>query len=179
MNSAVSCSRFVPEARPVVRRLVPGQPHSSSGHRQEVFACRESQRAFSHPVPGRSADVAEGGGMFTPAELPEPHDIRDAPEEAGFTGSQAVGSHPGETGTVGLLNGTPVVFWQELNAVEREAFRSFAYPRSFAAGARLIQEGDRTDHVFVILSGSTEIRIEKYGVERAVAIRGPGQLVGE
>jgi Cyclic nucleotide-binding domain len=113
--------------------------------------------------------------MFTP----EPHDIRHPPEDADFAGHQAVGSDPQEADTLGRLNGTPVVFWQELNAVEREAFRSFAYPRSFAAGARLIQEGDRTDHVFVILSGSTEIRIEKYGVERAVAIRGPGQLVGE
>jgi CRP-like cAMP-binding protein len=72
-----------------------------------------------------------------------------------------------------------VVFWQSLNAAEREAFRSFAYPRSFAVGARLIQEGDRTDHVFVILSGSTEIRTEENDVERVVAIRGPGQLVGE
>jgi hypothetical protein len=117
--------------------------------------------------------------MFRPAKLPEPNDIRHTPEEAGFAGNQAAGSHPREAGTLGRLDGTPVVFWQALNAVEREAFRSFAYPRSFAAGARLIQEGDRTDHVFVILSGSTEIRIEKYGVERVVAIRGPGQLVGE
>ena len=117
--------------------------------------------------------------MFTPAELPEPHDIRHRPEEPGLAGNQAVGSHRMEGDTLGRLNSTPVVFWQELNAVEREAFRSFAYSRSFAAGARLIQEGDRTDHVFVILSGSTEIRIENYGVERVVAIRGPGQLVGE
>jgi Cyclic nucleotide-binding domain len=113
--------------------------------------------------------------MFTP----EPHDIRHPPEDAGFAGHQAVGSDPQEADTLGRLNGTPVVFWQALNAVEREVFRSFADGRSFAAGARLIQEGDRTDHVFVILSGSTEIRIEKYGVERVVAIRGPGQLVGE
>lgn len=117
--------------------------------------------------------------MFTPAELPQPHDIPYSPEEARLAGNQAVGSHPWEASALGRPNGTPVVFWQALNAVEREAFRSFAYPRSFAGGARLIQEGDHTDHVFVILSGSTEIRIEKYGAERVVATRGPGQLVGE
>jgi hypothetical protein len=117
--------------------------------------------------------------MFTPAELPEPHDIPYSPEEAGYAGRRAVESYPREAGTLGRLYGAPVVFWQALDPVEREAFRSFAYPRSFAAGARLIQEGDHTDHVFVILTGSTEIRIEKYGVERVVAIRGPGQLVGE
>jgi Cyclic nucleotide-binding domain len=117
--------------------------------------------------------------MVTPAELPEPHEIPCSPEEASFAGNKAGGYELWEAGTLGRLNGNPVVFWQALNAVEREAFRSFAEPRSFAAGARLIQEGDRTDHVFVILGGSTEIRVEKYGVERVVVIRGPGQLVGE
>lgn len=51
--------------------------------------------------------------------------------------------------------------------------------KDFRRTHQLIQEGDRTDHVFVILGGSTEIRLEKYGVERVVAIRGPGELVGE
>ena len=88
MNSAMSCSRFLPEARPVVRRLVPGQPHSSSGHRQEVFACRESQRTLSHPVPGRSGQCKEGGDMFTP----EPHDIWHPPDDASFAGHRVFGS---------------------------------------------------------------------------------------
>jgi hypothetical protein len=117
--------------------------------------------------------------MLTPAELPDPHDIPYIQEETGFAGDQAAGSRLRQAGTLSGRDATPVVFWHALNAVEREAFRSFAEPRSFGAGARLIQEGDRTDHVFVILSGSTEIRVEKYGMERVVAIRGPGQLVGE
>jgi CRP-like cAMP-binding protein len=72
-----------------------------------------------------------------------------------------------------------VVFWGALDPVEREAFRSVAVSRTFAAGARLIREGDRADHVIVILGGRTKICIEENGHERVLAERGPGQLVGE
>ena len=51
--------------------------------------------------------------------------------------------------------------------------------RTFAAGARLIEEGDRADHVIVILSGRTKICVEENGGESILAERGPGQLVGE
>jgi Cyclic nucleotide-binding domain len=88
-------------------------------------------------------------------------------------------SRPHELQMPGRPNAAPVVFWQALNPVERDAFRSFAISRTFAAGARLIQEGDQADHVMVILSGRTRICVEKNGKERLVAVRGPGQLVGE
>jgi hypothetical protein len=116
--------------------------------------------------------------MFTPAEFPESHDIRYG-VEAGSAGSYAAGPRSRDTGTPSRPDTASVVFWEALNAVEREAFRSFADSRSFAAGARLIREGDHTDHVFVILSGRTEIYTEADGAKRVVAIRGPGQLVGE
>jgi hypothetical protein len=72
-----------------------------------------------------------------------------------------------------------VVFWEALDPMEREAFRSVASSRTFAAGARLIEEGDQADHVIVILSGRTKICVEENGRERILAERGPGQLVGE
>jgi len=72
-----------------------------------------------------------------------------------------------------------VVFWEALDPVEREAFRSVAFPRTFAAGAVLIHEGDRADHVIVILSGRTKVCVEEDGMERVLAERGPGQLIGE
>ena len=115
--------------------------------------------------------------MFTPAELPEPHDTQHSPD-AGAVESQAAGSHPREPRTSGQRN-TAVVFWQALNPVERDAFRLFALPRTFAAGATLIQEGDQADHVIVILSGRTKICVEESAGERILAVRGPGQLVGE
>jgi CRP-like cAMP-binding protein len=73
----------------------------------------------------------------------------------------------------------PVSFWAALDPTEREAFRSVAISRTFAAGARLIKEGDPADHVIVILSGRTRICVEDNGGERILAERGPGQLVGE
>src|SRR5437588_315093 len=57
--------------------------------------------------------------------------------------------------------------------------RSAASPRTFAAGARLIAEGNQADYVIVILSGRTKISVEENGRERILAERGPGQLVGE
>jgi class 3 adenylate cyclase len=116
--------------------------------------------------------------MFTPAELPEPHDIRHS-SDTGAVENQAAGSHPREPGPPDLRYTAAVVFWQALNPVERDAFRLLALPRTFAAGARLIREGDQANYVIVILSGRTKICVEESGGERILAVRGPGQLVGE
>jgi hypothetical protein len=70
-------------------------------------------------------------------------------------------------------------FWDVLDPTEREALRSVASWRTFAAGARLMEEGERADHVMVILGGQVEIRLHVDGSERVVAVRGLGQLVGE
>jgi CRP-like cAMP-binding protein len=72
-----------------------------------------------------------------------------------------------------------VIFWEALDPIQRDAFRSVASPRTFAAGARLIAEGDQADYVIVILSGRTKISVDENGRERILAERGPGQLVGE
>jgi hypothetical protein len=70
-------------------------------------------------------------------------------------------------------------FWDILDPTEREALRSVASCRTFAAGARIMEEGERADHIMVILGGQVEIRIVENGSERVVAVRGLGQLVGE
>ena len=51
--------------------------------------------------------------------------------------------------------------------------------RTFAGGARLMQEGETANHVVVILRGRTQICVNDNGKERVVAYRGPGQLIGE
>jgi CRP-like cAMP-binding protein len=98
-------------------------------------------------------------------------------------GASSQGQHagPGPRGLrVPRRRHTPSVsFWAALDPTEREAFRSVAFSRTFAAGARLIREGDPADHVIVILSGRTLICIEEKGTKRVLAERGPGQLVGE
>ncbi|MGZ3391507.1 MAG: Crp/Fnr family transcriptional regulator [Isosphaeraceae bacterium] len=51
--------------------------------------------------------------------------------------------------------------------------------RTFAAGARLMEEGERADHVMVILGGRVKVCVDENGRERVLAVRGLGQLVGE
>ena len=70
-------------------------------------------------------------------------------------------------------------FWDVLDPTEREALRAVASLRTFAAGARLMEEGGRADHVLVILGGQAKICVDENGTERVLAIRGLGQLVGE
>jgi CRP-like cAMP-binding protein len=76
-------------------------------------------------------------------------------------------------------NNAMVNFWDSINADQKRAFLAKAHERVFASGARLMQEGEHGDHVAVILSGLTEIRVCENGAERVVAERGPGQLIGE
>jgi hypothetical protein len=90
------------------------------------------------------------------------------PRQSGPAGSQDSRPHGAATG-----------FWDILDPTEREALRSLASWRTFAAGARIMEEGERADHVMVILGGQVEIRLHENGTERVVAIRGVGQLVGE
>lgn len=92
------------------------------------------------------------------------------PYQAGTAGSRPRPSRP---------DAASVVFWEALDPIERDAFRAVAAARTFAAGARLITEGDHADHVIVILSGRTKICVEENGRERVLTERGPGQLVGE
>jgi hypothetical protein len=70
-------------------------------------------------------------------------------------------------------------FWDVLDPTEREALRSVASWRTFAAGARLMEEGERADHVMVILGGQVKVCVDDHGSERVLAVRGLGQLVGE
>jgi CRP-like cAMP-binding protein len=73
----------------------------------------------------------------------------------------------------------PVNFLRSLTAAEQESFAAVAARQSFAAGTRLMLEGEPPDHVIVIVSGWTRITVRSAGGERTVAERGPGQLVGE
>ncbi len=89
---------------------------------------------------------------------------------------QTLSNRPGSRGS---SRPTLVNFWSALDRAEREAFLRVASERTFAAGARLVHEGEPADHVIVILSGWTKIGVHEHGRERTVAERGPGQLIGE
>src|ERR1700759_3368243 len=60
-------------------------------------------------------------------------------------------------------------FWSALSPGEQEQFRGKAERRTFAAGARLMREGEAADHVVVILDGQTEVFVHDHGTERTIA----------
>jgi CRP-like cAMP-binding protein len=70
-------------------------------------------------------------------------------------------------------------FWEALDSAEQEAFKSVAFYKLFAVGERLMREGELADYVVLILDGWTRVTVNENGLERVLAERGPGQLVGE
>jgi len=70
-------------------------------------------------------------------------------------------------------------FLDYLAPAVRLAFTAVADERTFPRGATIMQEGDQSNYVMVILSGWTQISTSVDGGERLIAERGPGQLVGE
>jgi hypothetical protein len=73
----------------------------------------------------------------------------------------------------------PASFWDALDPTEREALRMVASLRTFAGRARIMEEGERADHVMIIVGGRVQICVNENGRERVVVERGVGQLVGE
>jgi Cyclic nucleotide-binding domain len=70
-------------------------------------------------------------------------------------------------------------FLDYLAPAVRQAFTAVADERTFPRGATIMQEGDQSNYVMVILNGWTRISASVEGGERVIAERGPGQLVGE
>src|SRR6185437_370006 len=72
-----------------------------------------------------------------------------------------------------------VNFWNVLSPTERSAFERAARPRTFRPGSVLMREGEPAEGVVVILDGRVRVCLSEDGRERAIAERGPGDLVGE
>jgi Cyclic nucleotide-binding domain len=118
------------------------------------------------PVPADEilADQPLGAPVYTHGPVAGP----DYPRQSEHSDSPDLRPHSAATG-----------FWDVLDPTEREVLRSLASWRTFAAGARIMEEGERADHVIVILGGQVEIRLHVDGNEQVVAVRGLGELVGE
>ena len=72
-----------------------------------------------------------------------------------------------------------LTFWDALTAEEQRALAALAKVRTFRAGTLLCREGDNATPVFVIESGWVKVSAKIRGRERIVAVRGPGDVVGE
>jgi len=71
-------------------------------------------------------------------------------------------------------------FLGALSRDERAALEACSTRRRFRRGAYLFMEGDRSDHVVALVSG--QVKVSAYGTdgrEAVLALRGPGELLGE
>jgi cyclic nucleotide-binding protein len=133
----------------------------------------------------RADEAAPGSGSSEDIPVPRDEDRADlsvAAEAPESSQASSVSPEPRprqEQAAPREARRPPDSFWDVLEPTEREALRAVASLRTFAAGARLMEEGQRADYVMVILGGRVEICIYEDGTERVVAIRGLGQLVGE
>ena len=70
--------------------------------------------------------------------------------------------------------------FDELDPADQSAFRALGVVRRHRRGTYLMLEGDRNDHVLVLRDGRLKIvRNTDDGREVFVAVRSPGELVGE
>jgi CRP-like cAMP-binding protein len=67
-----------------------------------------------------------------------------------------------------VVGHVPVSFWDVLDPTEREVLRSMASWRTFAAGARIMAEGERAEHVMVILDGQVKVGVYENGAHPQV-----------
>lgn len=74
---------------------------------------------------------------------------------------------------------TAVDFLASLTPAELQALAQVSTERTFPRGSRPMREGERADHVMIILGGWTRISVLEDGRDRVITERGPGQLIGE
>lgn len=166
----------ISRARPLAQAAIAVNAKSCAGSKEVRLSVLITQRdqltTYSSKVGGR-----------TPP--PEPVAQQYPGFAASLAGAQA-GDQPAAEGVgVGYQPGTasrglPALnFWHSLEPAQRQAFISVACERTFARGARLMQEAEPANYVMVILRGWTRISVQEHGRERMIAELGPGQLVGE
>lgn len=74
----------------------------------------------------------------------------------------------------------PSGFWNDLDEAERHALRDAGRSRPYATGMHLCYEGDPSDYVIVIENGWAKVTsTTEDGHDVVLAVRGPGDLVGE
>jgi CRP/FNR family cyclic AMP-dependent transcriptional regulator len=93
----------------------------------------------------------------------------------------SLASRPRFATLAGVSDGaTTATFLDALGDDEQRALRQRATPRRFARGAALIHAGQVGDRVLVITKGHVKLtRVTEEGRDVLLAIRGPGDLIGE
>jgi CRP/FNR family transcriptional regulator, cyclic AMP receptor protein len=71
-------------------------------------------------------------------------------------------------------------FWDYLGPREQEAVTALARRRTFGAQETILHESEPSDHIFVLVTGWVKVTVvDSGGREVILALRGPGDIVGE
>ncbi|WP_152563993.1 cyclic nucleotide-binding domain-containing protein [Actinomadura welshii] len=97
--------------------------------------------------------------------------------DAATTGRQ--NSDIGPSPTPGFAHAPKPGFLEQLTLPVQDALFASAREVVYPVGAVLWAEGQSADHIIVIKSGSARVSVERDGRERIIAIRGPGDILGE
>jgi CRP/FNR family cyclic AMP-dependent transcriptional regulator len=74
----------------------------------------------------------------------------------------------------------PVAFIEQLDEDDRRALTRLGMTRHYRKGSALLREGERSDHVVLVVRGHVKVvRAASDGREIVLGRRGPGDLVGE
>ena len=171
-NEAMQVVEFASQCAQALPALEPPAKTRVGSREQDLVSCLSGSADSAEALPPAGDRASPRRPRFFQRHLGRAGDSARLP---GILSAGSQDSVP--IARAGASDGTS--FWSSLSPDQQQAFTAKAGKRVFAAGARLMQEGEQADHVAVILSGLTEIRVREGGGERVVAVRGPGQLIGE
>jgi CRP-like cAMP-binding protein len=70
-------------------------------------------------------------------------------------------------------------FWPSLTSAEQQALQAVGQIATFPSGAALCRQSEHAEFVFIIFSGLAKVYVAHPDGGRALAIRGPGDVIGE
>lgn len=78
-----------------------------------------------------------------------------------------------------LMHSPKPRFWPSLTSAEQQALQAAGQIATFPSGAALCRQSEQAEFVFIIFSGIAKVYVAHPDGRRAIAIRGPGDVIGE
>ncbi|WP_192810076.1 Crp/Fnr family transcriptional regulator [Actinomadura rudentiformis] len=128
--------------------------------------------------PTESTQPASAAGTGEPSRSGAHSPARPTVPAGRPAGGDGTTGTPGPDGRLPMTGPRPN-FWQALTIEERQALRARAHEATYRPGDVLCREGRPAEHVIVIMSGWAKVWVHEPDGIRDIALRGPGDLVGE
>ncbi|TDB85326.1 cyclic nucleotide-binding domain-containing protein, partial [Actinomadura sp. 7K534] len=148
--------------------------------RSDAFAFAQPIAAIRRRQFDENGDTSVADGTGTP----EPFSLLEMAGQGvlGPAGSALpAGAAPGlrSAASSQWASGAPNTFWDSLSGAEQARLTATARTVEFPPEAVVWRRGEIADHVILLQAGWTKIYGGPAGMEQIIAIRGPGDLIGE